>query len=122
MAKGDSLERYREEQRAKKAVSKIGTTTTTMTLDEFRPKKKVPVVSEAEKMYHFQLCVEFPQNWKPTDKATGKALTPPYPKHYVIPNEGIAYDEDYVDADGNPAPMTRKWRYIEGQPSIWVDE
>jgi hypothetical protein len=83
---------------------------------------KAPHVTEEDKVYSFQLVHEFPKSWKPVDKKTGQSLNSPYPPVFSIPNEGIAFDEDYIDEDGNKAPRTREWRYIEGQPSIWSDE
>lgn len=79
-------------------------------------------ITEEDKIYSFQLSRDFPGNWKPTDKATGKSLNSPYPPIYVIPNEGTAYDEDFIDEEGKLSPRARDFRYIEGQPSIWVDE
>lgn len=85
-------------------------------------KKRVDPPSDLDKMWHFQLCVELPENWFPVDKKTGKLNKAPFPRHYVVPNEGIAWDADFIDDNGSPSPRARKWRYIEGQSSIWVDE
>lgn len=83
---------------------------------------KKNAVREEDKVYHFQLLQEYPDNWKPKDKASGKPLSPPYPRYYVVPNSGVAFDESYMDEDGKVSPRAREWRYIEGQPSIWNDE
>ena len=92
----------------------------TAVMDKPLYKKQTP--PPEDKVFNFQLIQEFPHKWMPTDKRTGRALTPPYPHHYILPNSGVAYDEDYKDEDGNLSPRAREWRYIEGQPSIWVDE
>lgn len=76
-------------------------------------KKKEVVVSADEKLYEFVLIKTWAE-YKPKSKVGDKVMTPPYPPVYGRPNEGIAYDEETKQA--------RAWRYIEGQPSIWVDE
>lgn len=80
----------------------------------------IPVPSAASiedvdpnKIYEYEL-VKVYNAGKPTDKETGKPLGAPYPKTSVFPNAGLAYDEK--------TGMTRKWRFITGQNSIWEDE
>jgi len=67
--------------------------------------------SSQKKRYHFQLTQTY-SNAKPVDKETGEMLENPYPPIYIVPNEGVALD------NGN----MRRWRYLYGYKSIWLDE
>jgi len=87
----------------------------------FRRRTTTPRILEEDKVYEFELIQSYTAG-KPVDKKTGKALGHPYPPRSGWPNEGIAFDEDYKDENGKSKPQARQWRYIEGQPSIWVDE
>jgi len=66
-----------------------------------------------EKTYEFELIQTVDQG-KPVDRDNGKPLDAPYPRIFTRPNSGIAIDE----ATG----VARAWRYIVGQPSIWVED
>ena len=100
-----ATEAMRKAREAKKAPATFNTREVT---------QRQPKVSEEDKVYVYQLVQEYPNEWKPVDKKNGKPLYPPYPKHFTLPNEGMAFDEETKRA--------RNWRFIEGQPSIWVDE
>lgn len=84
------------------------------TIAEIKPprvKKNAPVIEE-EKAYEFELVTSY-ESRRPKDKED-RPLGSGYPPSFTFPNSGIAYDE--------LTKKTRNWRYIEGQPSIWVDE
>lgn len=68
--------------------------------------------TERKKPYRFQLIEDFSKA-KPRDKDTGEMIHNPYPPIYFVENEGVAIDEK-----GNQ----RRWRYLHGYPTIWVDE
>lgn len=76
-----------------------------------RQSRSVPVIKDEHKTYEFELCTSY-ASVRPVDRKTDKPIGSPYPPYFSFPNHGIAI------SDGK----ARNWRYIEGQPSIWVDE
>ncbi len=68
---------------------------------------------DPEKTYEFEL-IQTVEQGKPVDRDSGKPLDSPYPRVFTRPNSGLAIDE--------ATKGVRAWRYIVGQPSIWVDE
>lgn len=78
-------------------------------------KKKAATYAEVDgkKRYQFQLCQAF-ENAKGRDKETGEVIGNPYPPMYIAPNSGVALDPETKEV--------RRWRYIYGYNSIWVDE
>lgn len=85
-----------------------------------RPAKK-QAFNDEQKVYEFEMTRDW-SRYKPVDKKTEKPLGSPYPPVYGLPNEGIAWDADFDNGVGKTKGKVRNWRYIEGQPSIWVDE
>lgn len=79
----------------------------------FQKKQKDGFTLDPDKVYEFELCVTHDKA-KPVEKTTGKPFGDHYPPLYIVPNSGISLDEETGKA--------RAWRFIEGQPSIWVDE
>lgn len=69
--------------------------------------------TDPDKIFEFELINTVDQG-KPVDRDNDKVLEAPYPHLFTRPNEGMAYDEQKM--------VVREWRYITGQPSIWVDE
>lgn len=69
-------------------------------------------VINPKKRYRFQLIKTY-EKLKPRDHETGELVDSLYPPKFMVNNEGISYD-----ANGN----MRRWRYIWGYPTIWVDE
>lgn len=67
---------------------------------------------DTKKVYHFQLIKTY-ERLKPVDSKSGGKIESLYPPYYLCPNEGVALDED---------GEMRRWRYLYGYPSIWVDE
>lgn len=86
-----------------------------------REKYERPFKVDQQKTYEFELIQTY-ENYKPKDRDNGQPITSPYPKTYSRPNEGIAFDEDYDNGANQEKGRARQWRYITGQPSIWVDE
>lgn len=72
-----------------------------------------PWAADPDKLYEFELINTVDQGI-PVDRDTNQPISAPYPRVFTRPNEGLAYDE----VEGK----ARAWRYIVGQPSIWVDE
>lgn len=69
-------------------------------------------VIDPQKRYRFQLIKTY-EKLKPRDHETGELVDSLYPPIFMANNEGIAYD-----SNGN----MRRWRYVYGYPTIWVDE
>lgn len=67
---------------------------------------------DPEKVYEFELIQTY-EKYKGTDE-TGAPVGLPYPASVGIPNNGIAYDEVKKEK--------RRWRFLDGVPTIWVDE
>lgn len=66
-----------------------------------------------EKDLRFKLVNNF-DKLKPVDAATGEPAENPYPAIHIVANSGVAYDEKKGEY--------RRWRYLDGYPSIWEDE
>jgi len=66
---------------------------------------------DPQKVYHFQLTQTY-EKLKPIDSKTGSRVDSLYPPYYLCPNEGVALHDGEM----------RRWRYLYGYPSIWVDE
>ena len=66
---------------------------------------------DSQKVYHFQLTQRY-DKLKPIDSKTGKTVDSVYPPYFLCPNEGVALHEGEM----------RRWRFLYGYPSIWVDE
>jgi hypothetical protein len=90
------------------AKTKAANTDTREKIGIFRPWETDPT-----KEYEFEL-VNTVEQGQPVDRDNDKPIGEPYPRIFTRPNEGLAYDE----VEGK----ARAWRYILGQPSIWVDE
>jgi hypothetical protein len=81
-------------------------------LKPFRAGKRKLAVDE-EKIYEFELATRYEAS-RPRDKKTDTPLGSGWPPSFSYPNHGTAYNE-----------VTKKfenWRFIEGQPSIFVSE
>lgn len=79
----------------------------------FRPKKGSETKIEEDKIYEFELVARW-ESTRPRDKKTDTPLGSGWPPSFSYPNHGTGYN-----------PATKKyenWRYIEGQPSIFVSE
>lgn len=68
---------------------------------------------DPNKRYQFQLT-QTVENALPRDRDTGELVVNPYPPLFFIPSEGVAYD--------SAKDEVRRWRYVYGFNSIWVDE
>lgn len=86
--------------------------TEVMDFEPNQPKKTKEFVPNPNKVYHFQL-IKTHEKLKPIDSKTGKTVDSRYPPYYLCPSEGVSFDEN---------GEMRRWRYIFGYPSIWVDE
>lgn len=83
---------------------------------EYRGEKArlfTPWETDPDRVYEFELIQTIDQG-RPVDRDTNLPISEPYPRVFTRPNEGLAFD----DVEGK----ARAWRYIVGQPSIWVDE
>ncbi len=78
----------------------------------YKPKKGTPKI-EDDKVYEFELCTRY-ESSRPVDKKTGAPLGMGYPPVFGFPNRGIAWNETKKKFEN--------WRFIEGQPSIFVSE
>jgi len=66
---------------------------------------------DSKRVYQFQLIKTY-ERLKPIDNKTGRSIESLYPPYYICPNEGVALHEGEM----------RRWRFVYGYPSIWVDE
>lgn len=66
---------------------------------------------DPKRRYRFQLIQTF-ERLKPRDSKTGEISDSVYPPIKMVPNDGIALSNGQM----------RRWRYIYGYPTIWVDE
>lgn len=78
----------------------------------YRPKKGQLVLTE-EKVYEFELVYRN-EAARPVDKKTGLPLGSGFPPSKSVPNRGNGFNKK--------TNKWENWRYIEGQPSIWVSE
>lgn len=76
----------------------------------YKPKRGTPEIKD-DKVYEFELCTRYEAS-RPTDKKTGAPLGMGYPPVFGFPNHGIAWNGKKFE----------NWRYIQGQPSIFVSE
>lgn len=66
---------------------------------------------DPQKRYRFQL-IETYEKLKPVDSKTGTVGDNLYPPIKMVPNAGVAFHNGEM----------RRWRYVYGYPTIWVDE
>lgn len=66
---------------------------------------------DPKQRYRFQL-IETYENMKPRDSVTNEISDSPYPPIKMLPNAGVAFWESKM----------RRWQYVFGYPTIWVDE
>lgn len=78
----------------------------------YKPKKGTPKI-EDDKVYEFELCTRYEAS-RPIDKTSGAPLGMGYPPIFGFPNRGIAYNEK--------TKKFENWRFIQGQPSIFISE
>lgn len=76
----------------------------------YKPKKGTPKI-EDDKVYEFELVTRYEAS-RPIDKKSGAPLGMGYPPVFGYPNRGIALNGKKFE----------NWRYIQGQPSIFVSE
>jgi hypothetical protein len=81
-------------------------------LKPFRAGKRKIAVDE-EKIYEFELVTRYEAS-RPRDKKTDTPLGSGWPPSFSYPNHGTAYNE--------AKKKFENWRFIEGQPSIFVSE
>lgn len=87
-------------------------TATVADIKAFKPKKGAVEVEE-DKVYEFELCTRYEAS-RARDKKTDTPLGSGWPPSFSYPNHGIGYN--------TKTKKTGNWRYIEGQPSIWVSD
>lgn len=76
------------------------------------------------KEYIFQL-LRTHEKQKPISSKMGDLggeIMSPYQPYYAIVNSGLAWDKDYKPREGAKAGASRRWRYLYGFPTVWVDE
>lgn len=78
----------------------------------YKTKKGTPKI-EDDKVYEFELCTRY-ESSRPVDKKSGAPLGMGYPPVFSFPNRGIAWNEK--------AKKFENWRFIQGQPSIFISE
>lgn len=78
----------------------------------FRAKKSQIAVDEG-KIYEFELVTRY-ESSRPRDKKTDTPLGSGWPPSFVYPNHGTAYNAN--------TKKFENWRFIQGQPSIFVNE
>lgn len=85
------------------------------TVADIKPFKagKRKIVVDEEKVYDFELCTRYEAS-RPRDKKTDTPLGSGWPPSSSYPNHGTAYNEK--------TKKFENWRFIEGQPSIFVSE
>jgi len=79
---------------------------------------------DLNKQYIFQLLKEHHRS-KPITSKFGEAggeIESPYQPYYGAVNSGLAWDPEYVPKGKTTKGGTRRWRFLYGYPSIWVDE
>jgi hypothetical protein len=84
----------------------------TMVAELTEPQATKELTIDPKKVYHFQLTKTY-EKLKPIDSKSGNKIESLYPPYYLCPNEGVALDED---------GEMKRWRFLYGYPSIWVDE
>lgn len=87
----------------------------------FKKKDEPAVELDQNKQYVFQL-LKTHEKQKPVDGKTGEIATSPYQPFYGVVNSGIAWDPDYTPKGSSKKGAQRRWRYLHGWPTIWVDE
>lgn len=87
-------------------------TETVADIKPFRASKKKISIDE-EKVYEFELVTRY-ESSRPRDKKTDTPLGSGWPPSFSYPNHGTAYNEN--------TKKFENWRFIEGQPSIFVSE
>jgi hypothetical protein len=78
----------------------------------YKAKKGIPAIDDS-KVYEFELSTRYEAS-RPVDKETGAPLGMGYPPVSGYPNRGIAYNVN--------SKKYENWRYIQGQPSIFISE
>lgn len=86
--------------------------TTVAEIKPFRAGKRKITIDE-EKVYEFELVTRYEAS-RPRDKKTDTPLGSGWPPSFSYPNHGTAYNEK--------SKKFENWRYIEGQPSIFISE
>lgn len=88
-------------------------------------KKKVSAETEdLNKQYIFQL-IQTHEKQKPISAKQGDLtgeIHSPYQPFYGIVNSGLAWDKEFTPKNGTKPGASRRWRYLYGFPTIWVDE
>lgn len=85
------------------------------TVAEIKPFKaaKRTVKVDEDKIYEFELVTRYEAS-RPRDKKTDTPLGSGWPPSFSYPNHGTAYNASKKKSEN--------WRYIEGQPSIFISE
>jgi len=52
----------------------------------------------------------------------GGEIMTPYQPYFAVVNSGLAWDKTYVPREGMKPGASRRWRFLHGFPTIWVDE
>lgn len=76
------------------------------------------------KEYIFQL-IRTHEKQKPISAKMGDLggeILSPYQPFFAVVNSGLAWDATYVPREGAKPGASRRWRYLHGFPTIWVDE
>ncbi len=84
------------------------------------------LTEDLNKQYIFQL-VKTHERTKPIVSKLGDmggAIESPYQPFYAVVNSGLAWDSKFIPKNGNKEKPggSRRWRYLHGFPTIWVDE
>lgn len=93
---------------------------------EWLKRKKVEgsTVEDLSKQYIFQL-VKTHERAKPIVSKLGDmggTIESPYQPYYAVVNSGLAWDEKFTPKNSTKVGGSRRWRYLHGFPTIWVDE
>jgi len=76
------------------------------------------------KEYIFQL-IKTHDKQKPISSRMGELggeVLSPYQPFFAVVNSGLAWDPTYTPREGAKPGASRRWRYLHGFPTIWVDE
>ena len=79
---------------------------------------------DVDKEYIFQL-LRTHEKTKPISAKMGDMggeILSPYQPYFAIINSGLAWDKNFTPKDSTKPGASRRWRYLYGFPTIWVDE
>lgn len=91
-----------------------------------KPSAEAQLTEDLNRQYIFQLTKTHEKS-KPISAKLGDmggAIFSPYQPYYGVVNSGLAWDGTFVPKNGNKEKPggSRRWRYLHGFPTIWVDE